>query len=837
MTLSFADLPEPSNSGRFTFTMEPKTTQFGFFTREEVVKMSVKQILNPHSYDALGHPVPDGLYDPTLGPTDRNQGACPTCGLDNTQCPGHLGHIELTVPVYNPLVFPTMYKVLMMKCFKCNSFRMSMQKTKILRTKLLLLEANLYEEASELDNLISKAGVKNGDGETSNVNAILVKYESHARDVFLKNQQVQDDKNSFQKRTGREEPFQMHIHCRSFWRELVAEFLAKQPKTCENCGEAACRLRKAGYAKIFRTLRHSSNVCEDALDHDEDDEEEVDTNLVLKSNEVFLHAAEVEAHFEKLWAVEKGIASRIWGSPGIGDDDLHGYHCFFLQTLAIPPSRFRPPAFMEGMTFDHPHTVALQSVIKFNDQLATVYTDKSTEDNEASRDTTVLQSSMELWVNLQESVNSYLDSSKAKGMNAPPGVRQALEKKEGLFRQNMMGKRVNYACRSVISPDPYIGTDEVGLPVIFATKLYYPEPVTSWNSAKLAQMVENGADQWPGAAFVEDEDGNLIDLSKRDERQRADIASSLQNVHTVQLTDARSARAGRFQPGEDDGLFKRQRNKQHAPLTLMRQKKVWRHVISGDIMLANRQPTLHKPSLMAHKVRVINNPAMQTIRLHYANCNSYNADFDGDEINLHLPQSELCRAEAYEVAYTNHQYCSTTDGSPLRGLIQDHVDMGVMLTRLGNFLSKEEYTQMVYAACAAMNSRSPHIKMVPPAVLKPRAMWTGKQVITTLIMHLIGTDDPEQLLSMGPRKSKIPAAAWKDYSGAKRPSDKFLAFAGDEAGPLGETLVIFRQGRLCTGVLDKAQFGASKHGLVHSVYGKFSLLMPYWIQGTLHCII
>lgn len=52
------------------------------------------------------------------------------------------------------------------------------------------------------------------------------------------------------------------------------------------------------------------------------------------------------------------------------------------------------------------------------------------------------------------------------------GIRQVLEKKEGLFRMNMMGKRVNFACRSVISPDPYIGTHEIGIPMVFATKVW-----------------------------------------------------------------------------------------------------------------------------------------------------------------------------------------------------------------------------------------------------------------------------------------------------------------------------------------------------------------------------
>ena len=339
-------------------------------------------------------------------------------------------------------------------------------------------------------------------------------------------------------------------------------------------------------------------------------------------------------------------------------------------------------------------------------------------------------------------------------------------------------------------------------------------------------MVKNGPKQYPGAHFVEDEDGRMIDLSKQNERRREELADQLLNTHAAGIAEMQVVRASRFMPADDNGIFKREQNKAMAPLGLRKQRKVWRHARSGDVMLANRQPTLHKASLMAHKVRVINNETMQTIRLHYANCNSYNADFDGDEINLHLPQSELGRAEAFELAYTDKQYISTTDGAPLRGLIQDHVGMGVMLTKQNTFLTKEEYTQMLYVACGLMSAKSTEIRLLPPAVLFPRKLWTGKQVISSIIMHLVGTDDPKELLTMGPSKTKIPAQAWKVYpekdpATLSRSMRRALELIGDESGPLGQTQVVVRQGTLCTGVLDKAQFGASSYGLVHSIYGTY----------------
>ena len=145
----------------------------------------------------------------------------------------------------------------------------------------------------------------------------------------------------------------------------------------------------------------------------------------------------------------------------------------------------------------------------------------------------------------------------------PPGVRQVLEKKEGLFRRNMMGKRVNFACRSVISPDPYIDTHEVGLPLRFAKKLTFPEPVTPFNFDSLRQAVVNGPDVHPGANYVEDEFGQRIDLARRTKEEREAIAQRLR-------TPAVNAPSGKC-------------------------KIVYRQLVSGDVMLANRQPTLTNP--------------------------------------------------------------------------------------------------------------------------------------------------------------------------------------------------------------------------------------------------
>ena len=230
--------------------------------------------------------------------------------------------------------------------------------------------------------------------------------------------------------------------------------------------------------------------------------------------------------------------------------------------------------------------------------------------------------------------------------NFPPaGIKQLLEKKEGLFRKHMMGKRVNYAARSVISPDPNIGTGEIGVPLVFARKLTYPEPVTAFNKDRLREAVIRGPSEHPGATHVQLADGSL---------------NCLENMSK----EARTAMASRLSP---------QATTPNTPCV-----KVHRHIMDGDVVLMNRQPTLHKPSMMTHRVRVLQNE--KTLRMHYANCNTYNADFDGDEMNLHFHQNEQARAEAYTIASTSQQYLVPTDGgSPERVDSGSHCHGGVVV--------------------------------------------------------------------------------------------------------------------------------------------------------------
>ncbi|KAL0567638.1 hypothetical protein V5O48_014357 [Marasmius crinis-equi] len=506
-------------------------------------------------------------------------------------------------------------------------------------------------------------------------------------------------------------------------------------------------------------------------------------------NERVITPEECRAHLRRLFRNEFTMCSLLYGKHGpfakITPDGLSlaSADMFFLEVMPVPPTRFRPPAKMNDTLFEHPQNELLAKVLQtsyhlrdLNINLKEVST-KGPQYDEVARQK-LMASLLQALIQLQVDVNSFMDSSKnpapmRQGKLPPAGVKQGLEKKEGLFRKHMMGKRVNYAARSVISPDVNIEPNEIGIPPVFAKKLTFPEPVTPFNFHKLRQQVINGPRVHPGASVVEFEDGHQVSLDKMTVEQRTAIANQL-------LTPQEGDRTASGRKGL--------RTRTNAI-----NKKVYRHLENGDVLILNRQPTLHKPSMMTHKARILHGE--KTIRMHYANCNSYNADFDGDEMNIHFPQNQVARAEAEMISNTDNQYLVPTSGNPLRGLIQDHVVAGVWMTSQGTFFTREEYFQLLYGALRPEDDGSPRLVTLPPTIWKPAPLWTGKQVISTVLKNITPDNMEGIQLNAG---TKVPGHLW----GSDSKEDK----------------VVFMDGELLCGVLDKAAFGASDYGLVHSVY-------------------
>ncbi|KAJ2723213.1 hypothetical protein GGI07_002782 [Coemansia sp. Benny D115] len=463
---------------------------------------------------------------------------------------------------------------------------------------------------------------------------------------------------------------------------------------------------------------------------------------------------------------------------------------FFIEALPVPPIKFRPASIMNDEVLENPQNVYLGKVLKGchmiqilmdnNNQAVRRLVDSAAKGTDYGR-------VVEAWVNLQQAVNNVMDSSKntasgKTGKQPNPGIRQILEKKEGLFRQNMMGKRVNFAARSVISPDPNLESDEVGVPPVFAQTLTFPEPVTPHNVKELRQLVINGPEKWPGAVSVQHEDGSLVYLGQLGHESRVALANQL--LTPQDSTAGGSAALGNMYTVRAAGV----------------NKKVNRHLRNGDMVVMNRQPTLHRASMAGMRARVL--PGERTLRFHYLNCNQFNSDFDGDEMNMHFPQSEVARSELRNIMGADMTYLNPTDGEPLRGLIQDSVDGGVIMTKRDTMFTRAEYQELIYWALRPESQPQlpdGKVQLLPPAIFKPKPLWTGKQVISTLLLNLTYGFAPLNLVS-------------KDKIGAK--------LLGEIAAE--EEHVLMLDGELLVGILDKSQFGASPYGLVHSVYELYS---------------
>ncbi|KAK8455838.1 hypothetical protein SEVIR_4G227300v4 [Setaria viridis] len=701
---------------------EVDSIHFSFYGDDEIKRSSVKKITKSERLDAKNLPVPGGLLDPAMGPINDTD-TCKSCGQHSVRCPGHFGHIELAKPLFNPLLFTSLKNLLHVTCFHCHKFRLNKEQVDRYVNELELLVKGDVARAKNLEDSGKRASPSEEDEDITEATScdkpspekdkktwtsVQLKEVLSIFSKIMKKRQKKCAKCDMKSPTFSSPIFGWLVKDTSasaVRANAIADFKLKGDGGAHSSGETGV----SGFDEERTSPQSKGSINE--VRHLSDD---TIKEFVASSGKKHLLPTEVESILKGLWKNEARFCMLLCDFQ---QDTLSvsekrkGYEMFFLNSLLVAPNRFRPSTSSSLGIMEHPQNVLLSKVQEAN--LALQHNSASSNHMDVLR----------RWMDLQRSVNVLYDSSKGivKSEKNAHGIRQLLEKKEGILRQKMMGKRVNYACRSVISPDPYLAVNEIGIPPVFATRLTYPEKVTPWNAKKLQEAVRNGADIHPGATHYRD-NSNIYKLQAAPAKRRA-IAKMLP-----------ASRGSISQPGKD-------------PNCEFESKVVYRHLQDGDIVLVNRQPTLHKPSMMAHFVRVL--PGEKTIRMHYANCSTYNADFDGDEMNVHFPQDEISRAEAMNIVDANKQYIGPRSGDAVRGLIQDHIVGAVLLTKQDTLLSREEYSQLVYGSCVPSNwgPRQPGIKVsaikdddalgfVLPAILKPKPLWTGKQVITTILNHL-----------------------------------------------------------------------------------------------------
>jgi len=436
----------------------------------------------------------------------------------------------------------------------------------------------------------------------------------------------------------------------------------------------------------------------------------------------------------------------------IPDDELFLYDLdpevsrpewMIITVLPVPPVTVRPSIILEsGERSEDDLTHALVQIITANNKLL---------DNKIQGSPQIVIE--DLWDVLQFHVATYINNKlpgvpevRHRGGKHLKSITERLSGKEGRFRGNLAGKRVNFSARTVISPDPSLSINEVGVPYEVAMELTVPVVVTEYNIEELRKLVRNGPKRYPGANAV-------------------------------------------IEVKPDGRMIPRRLTPANAPRVAELLKPGWiveRHLLDGDIVLFNRQPSLHRMSIMGHVVRVL---PYKTFRLNLPVCPPYNADFDGDEMNLHVLQSEEARAEAEILMKVQEHILSPRFGGPIIGGIHDHIS-GLFLLTYGDKLFDKDTVSRLLAAIKYEGPLPP-----PDKVVDGKEYWTGKTIFSLLL--------PKDLTLTFESRLSRSAIGGEDMERAKQ-----------------ESIVKITNGKLVQGAIDEEGIGAFKGKIIDAIVRK-----------------
>jgi len=401
--------------------------------------------------------------------------------------------------------------------------------------------------------------------------------------------------------------------------------------------------------------------------------------------------------------------------------------------LPIPPVCARPSITLDsGIRSEDDLTHKLVDVIRINQRLR--------ENIDAGAPHLIVE---DLWELLQYHITTYFDNqvsgippARHRSGRALRTLTQRLKGKEGRFRSNLSGKRVDFSARSVISPNPFISINDVGVPIEIAKILTIPTNINDWNIEEMKQLVLNGPFNHPGANYIIRSDRRRIDL--RYVKNRKIISEMLAPGYTVE-----------------------------------------RHLANGDLVLFNRQPSLHRMSIMAHEVKIMDG---RTFRLNLTVCPPYNADFDGDEMNLHVPQSEEARTEAELLLKVQNHILSPRFGGPILGGIQDFISSVFQFTSLNSLYNRKDAFKLLYLGDVFTTKPDFSLDNIVPVKTDPEPYYSGKQIFSTLF--------PDDL------NIKVKSKFCKKCDVCK------------EEGCEDDAYVVIKNGLLITGTIDENSFGA-----------------------------
>jgi DNA-directed RNA polymerase subunit A' len=357
-----------------------------------------------------------------------------------------------------------------------------------------------------------------------------------------------------------------------------------------------------------------------------------------------------------------------------------------LTVLPVPPVTTRPSVTLQsGERSEDDLTHKLVDVIRINQRLQ--------ENRDAGAPQLIVE---DLWELLQYHITTYLDNQTS---GIPPArhrsgrplktLAQRLKGKEGRFRSNLSGKRVNFSARTVISPDPNLSINEVGVPQKIAEELTVPVRVTLHNIEWCKKLI---TDKYSNKKSEDEYIAGVNYVIKEAEGIKRRIKVTEKNAETVS------------EKLEIGSIIERQ-------------------LMENDLALFNRQPSLHRMSMMAHRVKIVPN---KTFRFNLCVCPPYNADFDGDEMNLHILQGEEAKAEAEILMKVQENILSPRFGGAIIGGIHDIISGTFILTYKKRKIS-------IGDASHILGATGYEGKILKPVIENGKRYITGEDIFSTLL--------------------------------------------------------------------------------------------------------
>ena len=614
---------------------------FGLMDPETYRDMSATKVITADTYDDDGYPIDMGLMDPRLGVIDPGL-ECRTCGSHSGSCNGHFGHIELAAPVIHVGFTKLIRRLLRATCRECGKLALTEMEREEFSERLVRAE-----ELGEDPHDVLKAAVRQARKASTcpycGEPQADIKHEKPT--TYYEVQDVLSGDYS-ERIAAAMQP------------DEEADDPGTSPRELADETDIALERVNEIMAGEFRPRKEDRRAIESALDVDLTEE---DMNKLMPSD--------IRDWFEDIPDEDLGVL-------GIDADDSRP-EWMILTVLPVPPVTTRPSITLDnGQRSEDDLTHKLVDIIRINQRFM--------ENREAGAPQLIIE---DLWELLQYHVTTFVDNEIS---GTPPArhrsgrplktLSQRLKGKEGRFRGSLSGKRVNFSARTVISPDPTLSLNEVGVPDRVAKEMTQTLNVTERNVEEARQYVRNGPEAHPGANYVRRPDGRRLKVT---EKNCAELAEKVEAGWEVN-----------------------------------------RHLVDGDIVIFNRQPSLHRMSIMAHEVVVM---PYKTFRLNTVVCPPYNADFDGDEMNMHALQNEEARAEARVLMRVQEQILSPRFGGNIIGAIQDHISGTYLLTHTNPEFSEAQALDLLRA------TRVDELPDPDGVDDDGAAYWTGQTLFSELL--------------------------------------------------------------------------------------------------------